>query len=230
MSVTVVTSTVADGSMLNRYDYLDTPVIENRKAFFKKHDIPFENATRVNPTTHTRALVLHETDWLQYKETGLNERGDGMDNAAITIADALVTTEIGHALLLPIADCVGAVLYDPKHSVLAVAHLGRHSLEQNGAHEIVRYLAQKHESNPGDLQVWLTPAPSKANYPIWALDNKGMKEVTFEQLDAAGVLESNITDNTAESDTDTNYYSYSEFLKGNRTENGDYAIVAVMNN
>lgn len=228
MGIIVKTSTVADGSMLNRYDYFDAPVIENRKAFFKKHGLIFEDATRVNPTTHTRALVLHETDWTQYKETGLNERGDGMDNAAITIADALVTTEFGHALMLPIADCVGAVLYDPVHSVLAVAHLGRHSLEQNGAKEIVHYLAEKHESNPSDLQIWLTPAPSKANYPIWALDNKGMKEVTFEQLHAAGVLTSNINDNPAESDTDTNYYSYSEFLKGNRTENGDYAIVAMM--
>ena len=92
----------------------------------------------------------------------------------------------------------------------------------------MQYLTEHYGTDPSELLVWLTPAPNKETFPIWALDNKGMKEVTFEQLTAAGITLEHITDNPADTVTDLNYFSYSEFLKGNRTEDGDYALVAVM--
>lgn len=217
----VAISTVADGSMYNRHDKLDTAVIHNREIFLKKHSITLEQTTRV--------MTLYEGDnYHRYREATVAEKGAGMKDDQVAVSDGLVTTSLNHALFLPVADCVGAVLYDPTKHILMLSHLGRHSLEQDGGIRSVAYLNEKYGCDPKDLKVWLTPAPGKDVYPIWKLDNKGMKEATFEQLSTAGILPENITDNPADTTKDINYYSYSEFLKGNRKKDGDYAIVAMM--
>lgn len=225
----VVISDVHDGSMFNRHDIADPAVIRNREVFLHKHSLGTSQATRLNPNMLQRATIDHETDYCLYVQVTDEDKGAGMSGEPVFVADAIVTTDAGHVLFLPIADCVGAVFFDAEHQVLMVAHLGRHSLEQQGARTCVEYLRDHYKTNPRSLKIWLSPAPSKELYPIWALDNKGMKEVTFEQLHDVGVAKENIIDNPAETDKDQNYYSYSEFLKGNRDEDGDYAILAVMN-
>lgn len=217
----VAISTVADGSMFNRHDFFDEAVIENRRQFLEHQGIDITETTRM-------FVDYNRTNFCEYIATDTSIKGGGMRGNDAVFADALITTEPSHALFLPVADCVGATIYDPIHKVLAVAHLGRHSLEQSGAHKLINHLVQYYSSDPKELKIWLTPAPGKDVYPIWALDNKGMKEVTFEQLYAAGIKDDAIVDNTTETDKDLNYYSYSEFLKGNRDEDGDYCIVAMM--
>ena len=221
MNITVAISTVADKNMYNRNDVLDPSVIDNRKVFLQKNNIDISNTTRVR-VDYTR------TNFCEYVIADDATKGKGMQDNDVFASDALITTDVNHALFLPIADCIGAAVFDPTHNVLAVAHLGRHSLEQSGAHKLINHLVKYYGSHPEEIKIWLTPAPGKDVYPIWALDNKGMKEVTFEQFKAAGILDENIIDNPAESDKDLNYYSYSEFLKGNREDDGDYAIVAMM--
>lgn len=221
MNVIIAVSTVADDSMYNRNNATDQQVIDNRQTFLQTHDLTIDQSSRVR-------VNYDRTNFCDYIEVGESYKAKGMRGADIEIADALITTDKNHALFLPIADCVGAALYDPDHAVLAVAHLGRHSLEQQGAYKIVMHLVKQYGSDPKHLKIWLTPAPSKVAYPIWALDNKGMKEVTFEQLHTAGVIDKNITDNPAETDKDGRYYSYSEFLKGHPGNDGDYALVAMM--
>jgi copper oxidase (laccase) domain-containing protein len=219
--LTVAISTVADGSMYNRRDMNDPHVIHNREVFLNEHEI------KVNQTTH-----LHPTydriDYCEYKEVDESDKGRGMYDESAFIADAAITTEKNHALLLPIADCIGTVFYDPVRQVLMVSHLGRHSLEQQGGTKSVEFLIETYGSNSTDILVWLTPAAGKKAYPLWKLDNKGMKEAIFEQLGTAGILPKNITDNPADTTKDLNYYSYSEFRKGNREEDGDHAIVAMI--
>ena len=221
MGIIVATSTVADGSMFNRDNLDDPEIFENRETFLKTQNIAMSQATRVR-------INFDRSDFCQYASVTNEDLGKGMHNEHIQIADALITTDRDHALFLPVADCIGAAIYDPKHGVLSVAHLGRHSLEQNGAYRLINHLKDEYQSNPLDLKIWLTPAPGKDVYPIWALNNKGMKEAAFEQLFAAGVVAEHITNNTTDSDKDPNYYSYSEFLKGNREKDGDYSIVAMM--
>lgn len=225
MSVTVLTSTVTDGSMFNRDDPTDPAVIENRKAFMEAYNISLDQTTRVEVTFN-----FDTNDFCRYGEATDTMMADGMYRPSPTPHDALVTTEPHHALFLPLADCVGATFYDPEHHILGLAHLGRHSLEQQGGTKFVEYLKSHYSSDPKQIKVWLSPAPGKDVYPIWALDNKGMKEITFEQLHAAGILDENIIDNSAETDKDQNYFSYSEFLKGHREIDGDHAMVAVMAN
>ena len=207
--------------MYNRFDASDPAVIRNRERFLDKNGISLDQTTRLRPT-------YDRDDYCRYTLTDMRMGGEGMYSNDLIISDALITTDINHALFLPVADCVGAVLYDPLNRVLAMAHLGRHSLEQRGGQKIVQHLATHYASDPAALQVWLTPAAGKDTYPIWKLDNQGLKEATFEQLIAAGVSMQHITDNSADTTKDSDYFSYSEFLKDTTRPDGDHAIVAMM--
>lgn len=226
--IVVAISRVSDGSMQNRTETADPVIVANRQAYLAKHGISMDQTTRLAPNTFERAVNQHETDWCKYLEVSDDDKGMGMRDISPQIADAIITSDKNHALLLPVADCVGTVIYDPKNQVLMVTHLGRHSLEQDGGIKSIQYLVDHHKSNPKDLKVWLTPAPNKKVFPIWALDNKGMKEVTLEQLEAAGVLQENVTDNKADTATDPDYFSYTEFFNGRSKEDGDHMIVAMM--
>jgi len=209
--------------MYNRHDMLDPAIITNRQIFLQHHNIQIQQTTRLE-------IRFDGDDFCRYKEISETAKGVGMQDREGIIADVLITTHADHALFLPIADCVGAAIFDPEHTVLAVAHLGRHSLEQNGAHEIIKHLVTNYSSDPAQLRVYLTPAAGKSEYTIWALDNKSIKEATREQLASAGVRDENIIDTAVETTNSSDYYSYSQFLQGNRTEDGDHAIVAMMTN
>jgi hypothetical protein len=221
MNIIVVTSTVADGSMFQNNDPENSSVIALRKKFLDAHGISIDQTTRLK--------IAYDTDnFCRYDEVTSIHMADGMYGGLDIPNDALVTKELGHALFLPVADCVAATFYDPVHQILGLAHLGRHSLEQHGGQKFVAYLTYSYNCDPKDIKVWLGPAPSKETYPIWALDNKGMKEATFEQLHTAGILSGNITDNPAETDKDPHYFSHSQFLKDNQDTDGDHAMVAMM--
>lgn len=221
MDPIIAISTVADGSMFARNDAANLAVVENRKAFLAAHNITVNQSTRLR-------ISFDTNDFCRYAEVSSKHKADGMYGPLDIAYDAVVTKEPNHALFLPVADCVGATFYDPDHGILGLAHLGRHSLEQQGATRFVEYLARHYGSDPSILKVWLGPGPGKDVYPIWALDNKGMKEATFEQLHVAGILDQNVIDTPAETDKDQNYFSYSEFLKGHRDSDGDHAMVAMM--
>jgi len=221
VKILISTSKVNDGNMLIPEDRANIDVIGNRTSFLAKNGVDIKQTTRVN--------IVHEGDnYCRYYELTEDHKGDGMQYDGIVAADALVTKLPGHALFLPIADCVGAVIFDPTKSILMMSHLGRHSLEQNGGYESVKFLIDHYDCSPSDLKVWLTPAPGPDVYPLYKFQHRSLKNVVYQQLESAGILEGNITDNPADTSKDTDYYSHSEFLQGNRTEDGRYAIVAMM--
>jgi copper oxidase (laccase) domain-containing protein len=222
MKVQVFTSTVADGSQYNPEDASDETVIRNRLALFERLGLNIEDASRV----HISYFEGDET-FLEYRSIDASAKGVGMTGDAPR-ADALVTTTPGHALFLPIADCVATTFFDEEHGVLMLSHLGRHSLEVQGGKKSVEYLVERYGSNPERIKVWLGPAPNKEVYPIFKLNGQGMKEAVLEQLETAGITPDNITDNPADTATDPNYYSHSEFLKGNKPTDGRFAMIAVM--
>lgn len=226
----VLLSTTNDGSMYNRHNDTDPNVIKNRTDFLKQHGIDMSQTTRVNPNMLVRDKELHDTNFCRYIEVGKEQQGLGMYRNDIDDADGLITREAGHALIAPVADCIGAVIYDPRNEILMLSHLGRQSLEQQGGVKSVQYLKEHYGSDPTDLKVWMTPAPSKEAYPIWKLDNKGMKEVMFEQLNAAGILVANVHDDPTDSDKSPLYYSYTNFFNGRSNEDGDHMMVAMMTN
>lgn len=221
MSLSIYTSRVTDGSM-KPLDKADVEGVRQRRyAFFRGHGIDPENATFVR-------LEYEGDDYCRYMTVGDEYRGDGVTRPSSIIVDGLVTTQPGHALFLPLADCIAAVLHDPTKNVLMVSHLGRHNLEQNGGHESVRYLVKNHGVSPENLTVWLSPAAGPGNYPLHAFNNRSLHEVAAEQLASAGVLAKNIEVSPIDTTTNPNYFSHSEFLKGNRETDGRFSVTAVM--
>jgi copper oxidase (laccase) domain-containing protein len=221
MSIIVSTSKVIDGNMLDPNNKSDPEIIKNRKIFLRKNGIDINKTTRVS--------TIYEGDnFRRYYEAKSEHMGSGMFDEKVETSDAIITTDLNHALFLPIADCIGAVIYDPKKQILMLSHLGRHALEQNGGFESVKFLMNNYQSKPSDLRVWLTPAPGPKSYPMHSFDNRSIKDVAYEQLMAAGISLDSITDDKTDTSESTDYFSHSEFLKGNRPMDGRFAIVAMM--
>jgi copper oxidase (laccase) domain-containing protein len=221
MSILVALSEVSDKNMLIYDDKANPIVVSNRKKFLHKQDISLDQTTRLDVTYEGQ-------NFLRYYVVGKDNLGDGMYTENPLHADGFVTKDKNHALFLPLADCVGTVLYDPVKEILMLSHLGRHSIEQNGGYESVAFLKKKFGCEPSDLFIWLAPAPGADVYPLYAFENRSFKEVVYQQLLSAGVIKEHITDTIAETDKDARYYSHSEFLQGRADEDGRHSIVAMM--
>lgn len=187
-------------------------VRENRQEFMSTLGISVEHYAVPD-------VVFEGNDYCRYRVVQHNE--------AIT-ADALSTNQSGLPILLPLADCTGAILYDPIHQVLMVSHLGRHSTEQYGAIKSVEYMTATYGSSANDILVWLSPSPNGKNYPLWAFANRSFSDVLNEQFVTAGITPDHIESSPVDTVSDLNYYSHSEYLKGNRDVDGRYAIVAML--
>jgi len=197
-------------------------VTDNRKNFMRQLGISLDQTTPLS-------ITYDREKYVDYRVVSSDEKRKSMrQREVIAVADALVVTEPGHALFLTLADCCGVVLHDPVKSVLMLSHVGRHSAEQDGAWRSVEFLQQTCNSNPADLKVWLSPAVGKATYPLTKKDGHSLHEEILAQLAQAGVLTNNIEVCEVDTATDENYFSHSEFKKGNRKLDGRFAVVAMM--
>jgi copper oxidase (laccase) domain-containing protein len=223
MRVVVAFSKVSDGNMLDKADKSSADVIANRTKFLERNGIDIHKTTR-------SSTIYEGDDYSRYLEVTEDQNGEGMFDGNVTTSDALSTEEVEHALFLPIADCVGAAIFDPIKNVLMLSHLGRQALERDGGRKSVNYLVETYGCKPANLLVWLSPAPGAESYPVYSFNNRSLKDITYEQLESAGILQINITDNPADTSRDSDYFSHSEFLKGNRESDGRFAMVAMMKN
>lgn len=222
MNVIFAVSTTSDGDMaINKDQANKSEVLNNRKLFLEKFGITPEDSTRVT-------ITYDGNNYRRYREVGRDNLGEGMFNGDAQPADALVTKIPGQALFLPLADCVGGAIFDQKQNILMLSHIGRHSLEQFGARVSIEYLVDNYSSDPADISVWLTASPGQQSYPLFAFNNRSFKDVVFEQMHDAGILNDNIHDDPADTTTDPRYYSHSEFLAGRQNNDGRYAVVAMM--
>lgn len=221
MPLFVATSTVQDGNMSRRTADPEE-AMGNVANWLSAHGMAIEKAVRV------QVSYDDGDDFCRYRIVDESNNLDGMYDDNDERADALVTKTVGQVLFLPVADCVAATIFDEKHGVLMLSHLGRHSLEQSGGEKSVQFLIDNFQTNPSQLKVWLSPAPGKNSYPIFKLNNIGMKEAVFDQLQRAGVRTENITDNPADTATDDNYFSHSAYLKGEKAVDGRFAMAAMI--
>ncbi len=213
-------STSADGSMKQANSGAEL-MYENCEKFLNKVEATPEQAVLIY-------LTYGGDDFRRFRTVDESSRGEGFTRGAVTPADALFTTHDSVALFLPLADCVGTILYDPQTHCLGVVHLGRHNLEQSAGVAAVEYMQKEFGSLPANIVAYLSPAAGKDAYPLFRFDNKGLQEVATEQLVSAGVSNSNIDVDHRDTTTDETLFSHSEFLKGNRTTNGRHALVAML--
>lgn len=200
----------------------DESVVVNRQSLLGSVGISLDQTTPLS-------LTYDRDNYTEYRIVTESEKGKNMYHFEdVPVADGLVVMQPNHALFLTLADCCGVVLHDPVKSVLMLSHIGRHSAEQDGALRSVEFLQQTCNSNPDDLKVWLSPAVGKATYPLTKKGGKSLHEVIVEQLQKAGVSRDNIEISSVDTATDLNYFSHSEFKKGNREFDGRFAVVAMM--
>jgi copper oxidase (laccase) domain-containing protein len=221
-TIIAAVSSVEDGTMsFAQNDPEETRF--NRQAFLDRAGVdPFQ-------ATLLQVTFDDTTDFARYRVIDDDLMGEGMmEPVSDTVADALVVTRPEQAIFLPLADCAGAIIYDPANQVLMVSHLGRHSVEVNGGGRGIEYLKQEFDSDPAELLVWLSPAVGSETYPLYALDNRGLHDVIIEQMTKAGVRPQNIEASHVDTAESPDYFSHSEFLAGNRSEDGRFAIIAMM--
>jgi copper oxidase (laccase) domain-containing protein len=216
-------SEVRDGDMQD-FRKNDAKIVaqirENQARFFAKINLKFENVARVR-------VDYNSENFCRFHEVFVQNSGGGiLPEKPIFAADALATREKNLGLFLPLADCLGAVIYDAKNEILMISHLGRHATEQFGAQKSVEFLAKKFGTAPRDLQIWLSPAAGKENYPLYKFDGKSLREENISQFLDAGILRENILSEEIDTTTSREYFSHSEFLRGRRKIDGRFAIVA----
>ena len=192
--------------------------------------IAFLQANGIEPTQTTLLNVNYDTtDFCRYKVVDDEHQGEGMNEPVSSLeADALVVTRPDHAIFLPLADCVGAIIYDAKNEIMMVSHLGRHSIEQGGAGKSLQYLIDEFESDPANLQIWLSTAAGAENYPLHARASRGMHQVVVGEFLALGVPFHHIEVSDVDTTESDHYFSHSEFKAGYRDFDGRFAIVAMM--
>ena len=142
--------------------------------------------------------------------------------------DGVATDKVSQPILLPIADCVATVVYDPVHHAVMVSHLGRHSTEQYGGSKSVQYMTQQYGSDPANLLVWLGPSPNGTDYPLWAFGHRSFTDVLTKQLLSSGIQQDHLEISQVDTSTNSDYFSHSQFLKGRQETDGRYAIVAMI--
>ena len=215
----IAISSVVDGSMSTSVS--SDKKLSNRVSFLKRSNITARQTVLVY-------LQYKGDDYMRYFSVTSDFAGDGIITPPSITADALFTTEKNLALLLPVADCIGAVLYDPVRSVLGLAHLGRHNLIQVGGTGIVAYMVETFGSSVDDITVYLGPAAGRERYPLYDFNNRSLHEVAMEQIQSGGVLPQNIFVDPRDTAKDKTLFSHSEFLQGNQSSDGRQAIVTMM--
>ena len=218
-NVTVRVSDASDGTMtLKSLPENPEVVWQNRKDFI---------TTCGGDLGKTALVYVTYDDTRSYAEYKLAETvGTELSTTEDDVADGLATqgTEVG--LFLPVADCCATVLYDQKRRALMVSHLGRHSVEIFGAKKSFEFMRAEFGTESCDVLAWLGPAVGGENYPIVKRDNRSIKKLIERDLLEAGVKQGNIEISQVDTDRDINYFSHSEYRKGNRASDGRFAVYA----
>lgn len=215
--------------MLDRTEgnrHADTIVL-HRQVFCKKVDIDYRQCVY--------QIISYDDDTM-YDTI----RQVDTPNIVGVSADVLYTQSKGVGLFLPIADCIGTVIYDPKRRVLALAHIGRHASIANTLQKTISYF-EKQGSDVRDLLMWMAPSVKRSHYrlnyfvhkdtPEWRpfvdekadgiyLDLQGYNKARAIE---AGVPKSHIYESPVNTATDQHYFSHS-----NGDTTGRFAVVAML--
>jgi copper oxidase (laccase) domain-containing protein len=185
---------------------------------------PFLLAIGAAPDRTARVHVSYDrSDYCRYQTVTAADGGAGITRP-VAVADGLATRIPGLWLFLPLADCMGTVLWDPVTEVLMLTHLGRHSVVQDGGRHSVEYLEHEFGVEARNLHAWLGPSPSGDAYPIHDRGDRAFPDVVTEQLATAGLDAAHIVPSGIETDRDPDFFSHSEYLAGRQVTDGRHAM------
>lgn len=230
--ILVAVSSKADGTILDRaMGVHDGSVVSNRTRFCDKIGVDYRDVVyqRIVYGDNRSYDLICEVD-----------SGSTTKNTSEVVADALVCRAKGVALMLPVADCVATVIYDPKTETLAILHLGRHSTFTPLLERVLVKIVNEGAA-ADDIVVWMSPNAHASHYimeyfdhqndPKWSdfykrgddgfhLDLQGYsRQVCLE----SGLRSDNIHISPINTVTSPDYFSHSA---GDTT--GRFAVVAMM--
>ena len=202
--VEVAISELKDGNMRFFGSENEEEIIDNQSKLGREVGLTGEQIARVRTVYGDRNVF---TNYQEITHDILSSYVIRVSEQQILVSDGLATKCADVGLLLPLADCLGAVVYDEKIGVLGLLHSGRQNLEQNGAQKFVDFLVRKFGSDPKNLKIYFSPYA--LDYKIFKLDNKSLSTAATEQFLAAGVLVENIIDQKIDTVTSENLPSNS---------------------
>lgn len=202
-NVFLAISECSDGNMMHPDFFVDNraEIINKRQEFLRKSGVGLDNTVLIRVTYDRDSF----TDYKLIDSVKGYQLEDNLEN--IQAQDGLMIDKPNVALFLPLADCLGIVLYDDKQKTLMVVHAGRHTLEQDGVTKAVDFL-KENGSQPEDLSVWLSPSAGAENYPIHFFDGKSLEQVAREQLSKSRVKK--VISAGIDTTTNENYFSHSQ--------------------
>lgn len=187
--VEVGISEIGDGNMRFFDGGDEADVIENQVRLGKLLDLSGDRIARVRTIYDDRGSF---TDYYEVTDKNLSEYAVINPEKHIPVSDGLIANSLDVGILLPLADCLGVVVFDEEHRVVGLLHSGRQNIEQYGPKKFIEYFVKNVGSNPGELKVYFSP--HALNYQIFKFNNKTLSEVAREQLTEAGVELKNVID------------------------------------
>lgn len=218
-NVEVGISEISDGNMRFFGDGNENEIIENQKKLGKALDLSGDKIARIRTIYSDRKNF---TDYHEITDKNLLEYAIVNSEKQIPVSDGLTTKCSNIGILLPLADCLGIVVFDEEHQVTGLLHSGRQNVEQYGPKKFVKYFVKNYGSNPEKLKVYFSP--HALYYQVYKIDNKLLTESAKEQLIEAGVLLENIVDYKIDTVNNANLPSHSS---GDTTQR--FAIVVKQN-
>ncbi|MBQ6147829.1 polyphenol oxidase family protein [Candidatus Saccharibacteria bacterium] len=202
--VEVGISETSDGNMRFFGEGDEGEIIENQRRLGSSFTGSESRLARV------RTIYDERKDFTDYRELTEENLGDyAIENpeGEILVSDGLVTRDSKIGLFLPLADCLGVVVFDERQGILGLLHAGRHNIEQEGAKKFIEYFKEKFGSEARDLALYFSP--HAVNYPIFKFGGRGLSEVATEQFLDSGVLGENIFNPKIDTVKSANFPSYS---------------------
>lgn len=226
-------SEVSDGNMSFVWGE-EQEVRSNRQELFKKASTDERSISIVQ---------LEHGDEVKYIDESLNNSLEKESGDKI-IADAISTDKRGLGLMLLVADCIPAVLYDQDKKAISIIHAGRKGVELNILGKTIEWMHKKYGTEASDLLLFSGPCIGKESYVFDSIvdidtvfwgeylrlgqDNKHYMDIIGkfkQQGQEAGLVESQI--NLSEIDTyqDKRYFSHRRSMATGETE-GRFALLA----
>lgn len=135
--VLLATSMRKDGNMRAFSETEFDEVLKNQNTIVTALGGRSDNTARVLTTYFERKSF---TEYCEINDRTITEHAINKPETALKLADGLVTRTRDYTLLLPLADCLGVVFFDPEQNVLGLLHSGRQNLEEDGAYKYVEFL------------------------------------------------------------------------------------------
>ncbi len=201
--VEVGISDIDDGNMRYFGEGDENEIIRNQNKLGELVDLDGNKNMRLRTIYDGRESF---TDYFEITDDNLEKYCINNPESLIPVSDGLVTRCLNVGILLPLADCLGIVVYDEKRRIVGLLHAGRHNVEQFGPKKFVDFLVKDFGCEAKDLKVFYSP--HAVNYKL-AKNDKKMSELATEQLLSAGVLSNNITDLKTDTVTNEKYPSHS---------------------